>query len=300
MVVGEIGDELDLLVIGGGPGGYVAAARAADLGRDVVLVDRGGPEGGLGGACLHVGCIPSKALIELAEGYARTAALAVRGLQVDGARVDLRRFQEWKNGIVRRLAGGVESLLRQRGVRLIPGEARFVRRNRVVVHRCGEQPTFLEFRDVIIATGSRPATLESLSGDGDRVLTSSDALALGELPSSLAVIGAGAVGVEIGTAMAKLGVDVTIVEALDGILSGIDNTLTAPVYEGLKALGVELKLSARVVGLEGEDLIIGTAEGKHRVRARRVLVAVGRTPNTDALGLEHLGIRSARHPDHRL
>src|SRR4051812_30771926 len=133
MVVGEIAEPVDLLVVGGGPGGYVAALRAAELGREVVVVERGGREGGLGGSCVHVGCIPSKALIELAQARHRTESMAVAGLEVNGARVDLERFQDWKRSIVDGLASGIEALFDRAGVRRVQGTARFASGDRVAV-----------------------------------------------------------------------------------------------------------------------------------------------------------------------
>src|SRR4051795_11471904 len=165
-VVGEFADHVDVLVIGGGPGGYVAALRAAQLGRQVTLVERAGPDG-LGGACLHVGCIPSKALIELADAAHRTRALAVAGLEADGVGVSLERFQGWRDELCARLARGVADLLDAGGTRVLHGEARFNRPDRVAVRTPEGGVRFLEFEHVIVATGSRPIELPGLPFDGD-------------------------------------------------------------------------------------------------------------------------------------
>jgi dihydrolipoamide dehydrogenase len=286
MVVGEIAEPVDLLVIGAGPGGYVAALRAAELGREVVVVERGGEEGGLGGACLHVGCIPSKALIELAQARQRTETMTVAGLRVDAARVDLAVFQEWKGSIVRGLADGVERLFERHGVRTIEGTARFASRDRVAVTMPDGSGRFLEFGQAIIATGSRPVALPELPFDGDRVLSSTGALALDAVPASLAIVGAGYVGLELGIAFAKLGADVTVVEALDRVLPSIDESLTKPVVRRLGELGIDLRLGSGVERLEDEGLVIEGSDGERTLPAERVIVAVGRVPNTEELGLE--------------
>jgi len=286
MVVGEIAEQADLVVIGGGPGGYTAALHAAELGREVTLVERGGPAA-LGGACLHVGCIPSKALIELASALHRSQALAEAGLVVDGARADLARFQAFKAELTGRLARGVAGLLERAGVRVMTGEARFSRSDRLAVRTPEDQVRFLEFEHVLLATGSRAATLPALPFDGERVLGSTEALALEALPGSIAVVGAGYIGVELGTALAKLGTRVTLVEAQDRILPHLDAALVRPVAGRLEALGVDVRTGTTAEGLDDGALRLS---GGDRVPADVVLVAVGRRPNTDDLGLERAGI----------
>lgn len=289
MVVGQIAEPVDLLVVGGGPGGYVAALRAAELGREVALVERGGPEGGLGGSCLHVGCIPSKALIELGHTRESISRMAPAGLGVKATDVDLGAFQAWKAGIVDGLAGGVDTLLRRAGVRRIEGTARLASADRAAVNLLDGSVQFLEFRDAILAAGSRPAT--SPPGlDDDRVLTSTGALALDRLPESLVVVGGGYIGLELGTAFAKLGAKVSVVEALDRILPSFDEQLTRPVARRLSELGIELHLSARAAGVDGAELLVETPDGERRLAAERVVVAVGRVPNSDELGLDAAGI----------
>src|SRR5437588_5096825 len=197
MVVGEIAESVDLLVVGAGPGGYVAAARAAELGREVVVVDRGGPEGGLGGACLHVGCIPSKALIELAGARDRTAAMEAAGLSAGAVSIDLARFQTWKQALGDRIATGVRALLDRHSIRVVTGHLRFNKPDRAAVALPDGNVAFLEFEQAILAPGSRPAQLPSLPFDGRRVLSSTDALALTEVPETVAIVGAGYIGLEI-------------------------------------------------------------------------------------------------------
>jgi dihydrolipoamide dehydrogenase len=290
MVVGEFADAVDLLVLGGGPGGYAAAIRAAQLGRQVTLVERAGPAG-LGGVCLQVGCIPSKALIELADAMQRTRDLRAAGLDADGVAVSLERFQAWRRELCAGLARGVGELLDGGGVRIVHGEARFNRADRVAVRTPEDRALFFEFEHAIIATGSRPAALPGLPFDGERVLDSTGALALPAVPESVAVVGAGYIGLELGTALAKLGARVTVVEALDRVLPTVEESLTAPVLRRLRALGVDLRLDTTAQRLEdGALVVVGPGGGEDRVEAQRVVVAVGRVPNTDDLGLAEAGV----------
>jgi dihydrolipoyl dehydrogenase len=290
MVVGEFADFTDLLVLGGGPGGYAAAIRAAQLGRQVTLVDRAGPAG-LGGVCLQVGCIPSKALIELANAAHRTGELQHAGLSAEGVTVSLERFQAWRGELCAGLARGVGELLDHGDVRVVHGEARFNRPDRVAVRTPEDRVLFFEFDHAIVATGSRPIELPGLPFDGERVLDSTGALALSAVPASVAVVGAGYIGLELGTALAKLGARVTVVEALDRILPTVEASLTAPVLRRLRALGVDVRLRTTAQRLEDEGLVVAGPDGEEeRVAAERVVVAVGRVPNTDELGLAAAGV----------
>lgn len=290
MVVGEMAEPVDLLVIGAGPGGYVAAVRAAELGRNVVVIDRSGVEGGLGGACLHVGCIPSKALIELASGLHQTRELQRAGLTFTGATVDLAVFQTWKQAMVHDIAGKVKGLLKKHGVQVIVGDFQFTGPGRAAVALESGGVQFLEFRQAILATGSRPATVPGLPVDGQRVLTSTDVLALKEIPASLVVVGAGYIGLELGTALAKLGSKVTVVETADRILPGIDKTLSGPVQRRLEHLGVNALLGTTVVGFDGTTIEVEGPRGREKLGTDAVLVAVGRLPNTNDIGLREAGV----------
>jgi dihydrolipoamide dehydrogenase len=289
MVVGELAESADLLVIGGGPGGYAAAIRAAQLGREVTLVERAGAAG-LGGTCLHVGCIPSKALIELAGAARRTRELEAMGLTADGVTVSLPRFQAWRDGLCADLARGVGELLARGRVRVVHGEARFNRPDRVAVRTPQDGALFLEFEHAIVATGSRPIELAELPFDGERVVDSTGALALTAVPRSVAIVGAGYIGLELGTALAKLGARVTVVEALDRALTSVDASLAAPVLRRLKALGVDLRLRTTARRLEADTLVVAGPDGEDRVDAALVVVAAGRVPNTDDLGLAEAGV----------
>jgi dihydrolipoamide dehydrogenase len=290
MVVGEMAEPVDLLVVGAGPGGYVAALRAAELGRQVTLVDRAGPEGGTGGACLHVGCIPSKALIVLADTYHRAAHGAVGGLLVEKATVDLAEFQTWKSSIIDALAAGVDGLLKRHGVQRITGHLRFTRPHQAAVSAAEGTGKFLEFGQAIVATGSRPATLPGLPVDGDFVIDSTGALALDHIPPTIAIVGAGYIGLEIGTALAKLGSKVTVVEARERILPDFDESLASPVSRTLTRLGVTVLTGRMAVKADAGQLLVKGPDGEQRIPAAKVIVAVGRQPNTDQLGLGSLGV----------
>lgn len=291
MVVGEIAEGVDLLVVGGGPGGYTAALRAAALGREVTLVDRAGDDG-IGGVCLRIGCIPSKALIELAAGMDSLERLSRAGLQATVQGVDLAAFQEWKSSVVEQLSGGVRGLLQRAGVRIVAGQLTITRPAQAVVETPQGQARFFEFKDLVLATGSRPVPVPSLPFDGNRVLDSTDVLALEAVPPAVAVVGGGYIGVELGTALAKLGSRVTIVEALDRILPSVDRRLARVVERRLADLDVTVHTGATAEELTDEGLRIATAEGGEVVIADKVVVAVGRRPNTDDLGLERAGIRA--------
>lgn len=325
MVVGEVATGVDLLVIGGGPGGYSAALRAAAAGRAVTLVERDR----IGGVCLNVGCIPSKALIQVADTVALPEEAAAIGVDLQ-ASVDLDRAQTWIGDVVGRLTGGVEQLLRDAGVTVATGTARFATARRVAVTR-GEDASFYEFGSVVLATGSRPVGLPGLPFDGRTVIDSTAALALRHVPRRLTVVGGGYIGVELGGAFAKLGADVTIVELAPQLLPGMPVGLARTVERALRALGVTMRLGTKVLDRDGDDLIVEgpsggarlpisapSAEGSsaqpvaHRapigpqaqpVALRPepdgekgaadglVIVAVGRRPNTDSLGLSQAGVR---------
>ena len=276
-----------VLVIGGGPGGYVAAIRAGQLGLDTILVegDR------LGGTCLNVGCIPSKALIHAAgaaHGLREPRALNAIGLSVGPPKLDFARTIAWKDAIVTRLTSGVGALLKKAKVRTLLGTATIVDGKTATVSAdTGESRIIAEH--LVLATGSEPVELPALKFGGD-VMSSTDALALTEVPRSLAVVGAGYIGMELGMAFAKLGAKVTIVEALPRILPLYDAELTQPVARRLADLGVETLVGAQAVGFANGALKVA-ADGKERaVPADKALVAVGRRARTSGFGLETLDL----------
>ncbi|WP_372803120.1 dihydrolipoyl dehydrogenase [Paracoccus seriniphilus] len=281
-----------LLVIGGGPGGYVCASRAARMGVDTILVEGNR----VGGTCLNVGCIPSKALIHTAQSYhhaVQQAAGAAHGVHVSDPRLDWAEAGEWRNDVVSRLCAGVTGLLERSGVKSLSGWATF-RDGKTVEVRGETGVTVIRAEHVVIATGSRPVDLPGLP-IGGRVLDSTGALALDHLPESIAVVGAGYIGLELGTAFAKLGSKVTMIEAGPRILPLYDEKLTRPVRRRLDDLGIELMLDTKVTGWdEGSstlNLLGGDAESVLNVQ--HVLVTIGRAPNTDGLGLEELRLRQS-------
>jgi dihydrolipoamide dehydrogenase len=280
-----------LLVIGAGPGGYVCAIRAGQLGIDTVIVEAAK----FGGTCLNVGCIPSKALIHAADEFARFTAAAAGenpfGLSAQKPTLNLRQAMAWKDGVVGRLTGGVAGLLKRAGVKSIAGRARF-RDGKTVEVETETGLQVVRAEAVVIATGSRAVELDVLPF-GDSVISSTEALALIEAPERLVVVGAGYIGLELGTAFAKLGSNVTVVEALPRILSQYDVELTRPVAKRLDGLGVKVLTGAKARRLTGagKALAVETADGKEvRIAADRILVTVGRRPAMEDWGLEELGL----------
>jgi len=280
--------DCKLLVIGAGPGGYVCAARAAELGLDTIIVENRR----MGGTCLNVGCIPSKALIHAADEFERASAFAAGGgigVSTGPATLDLKAVMGWKDAVVGRLNAGVAGLLKSAGVKTLDGTARFRDGKTVEV----ATPTGLQVvraEAIVIAAGSAPVELPALPFGGD-VLSSTEALALTALPERLAVVGAGYIGLEIGTAYAKLGSKVTVVEAADRILPQYDAELTRPVAQRLKALGVETFVGAKALGRAQGALLVETGEGdERRIQADKILATVGRRPLTDGWGLEELAL----------
>ena len=279
-----------LLVIGGGPGGYVAAIRAAQLGIATTLVEGGQ----LGGTCLNIGCIPSKALIHAAERFEQARHCAQDsplGIRVESPRIDVAQTVRWKDGIVRKLTGGVATLLKKNGVQVVGGWARIVDGKTVEV-TTGDAGGVVRIgcEHLLLAPGSQAVALPAMPFGG-RVISSTEALAPQTLPQRLVVVGAGYIGLELGTAYRKLGAEVAVVEALDRVLPAYDDELAKPVAASLRRLGVELHLGCTVQGLNdgGDAVRIRSAQGEESsLPADQVLVAVGRRPRTDGWGLETL------------
>lgn len=288
MVVGDFPEETDLLVVGAGPGGYVAAIRAAQLGQKVTIVDKGT----LGGVCLNVGCIPSKALIQAGHQALGAAGSDELGITTENVNVDFTKVQAWKSSVVDKLTGGVEQLLTGNEVDIIQGEVYFVDKNTVRVMDEKNSQTYT-FKNAIIATGSTPIEIPTFKFS-DRVLDSSGALNLKELPKKLVVIGGGYIGTELGTAYANLGSEVTIVEGTRDILGGFEKQMTALVKRNLKKKGVKVVTRALAKGVEeSKDGVKITYEVKDEevtIEADYALVTVGRRPNTVEIGLEQAGV----------
>jgi dihydrolipoamide dehydrogenase len=284
--------RIDVVIIGAGPGGYVAAIRAAQLGLRVALVEREQ----VGGLCLNWGCIPTKTLLRSAEllWLLRHQAPAY-GVRAQGLEFDWAQAQARKAEVVRYLRGGLEVLLYKNQVAVHQGAARLAGPGRVAV-TTGDADEILLARNVIIATGSLPKSLPGVTIDEQRILSSSGALALQAMPRSLAIIGAGAVGVEFASLYRTLGSAVTLIEALPHIVPLEDADIAAVLAESLTAQGVQIRAGAKVgqvvAGADGVTIALSTADGQaETIAAERVLVAVGRRPRTEGLGLEALGVK---------
>jgi dihydrolipoamide dehydrogenase len=278
-----------LLVIGGGPGGYVAAIRAGQLGIPTILVE--GEQ--LGGTCLNVGCIPSKALIHAAEEFdkvRRYAAGSPLGIVADAPRIDLARTVQWKDGIVKRLTGGVGALLKKNGVQVVNGWARVLDGKTVEVEGGADGVMRISCEHLLLATGSQAVELPFMPFGG-AVISATEALSPDTLPKRLLVVGAGYIGLELGIAYRKLGAEVTVVEAMERILPAYDDELSKPVRAALKHLGVDVRLGTTVHGLNAAGNAVrirDVDEIESELEADRVLVAVGRRPRTEGWGMESL------------
>jgi len=277
----------DLIVIGAGPGGYVAAIRAAQLGLDVACIEE---EDALGGTCVRVGCIPSKALLEASERYhAAGHDLADFGIKVAGVELDLARMIERKTKVVSQNTNGVAYLFKKNKVTRYRGHGRITGRGRVVVE--GQDANELEAKHVLIATGSSVAPLRGVELDGDRVGTSTEALSYPEVPKHLVVIGAGYIGLELGSVWNRLGAKVTVLEYLERILPGMDSEIAEEAERIFTRQGIEFRLGSKVTGTRREgDKVFVSVEGQPDIECDRVLVSVGRVPNTTGLGLDAVGI----------
>lgn len=290
MVVGEFTMDVDTLVIGAGPGGYVAAIRAAQLGRKVTVVEREY----VGGVCLNVGCIPSKALISASHRYEQTLHSDAYGIKTEGVTLDFPKLQEWKSKVVGRLTGGVRSLFKARHIELVEGEALFVEPHIVRVNH-GYESTRYRFKDCILATGSTPIEIPGFKWS-DRVISSTGALALKQLPQKLIVIGGGYIGIELSSALAGFGTEVVILEGTPSILPAFEKRLIAPVKKKLKEKGVTIYTEAMAKRVEeSDDGVTVTAQIKgtpQTFAADYVMVTVGRRPNTKEIGLDLAGIET--------
>jgi len=278
--------ETDIVVIGAGPGGYAAAFYAADLGRKVILVEQ---EKRLGGVCLNRGCIPSKALLHATKVMQEAKESGFRGITFDNPRIDLAKMRAWKDGVIEKLAGGIRSLAGMRGVTLMHGRGHFESSNSLRVET-EEGQQFVRFQKAIIAVGSKPAMPKLFDLGNPRIMTSTEALEVEEIPGSFLVIGGGYIGMELGTVYAALGSKVVVVEALDSILAGADADLVRPVQRYAQKHFQEVRVKTKVTSMStaGKQIKVAleTPEGKKEELYDRVLVSVGRSSNAGDLGLE--------------
>ena len=281
----------DAVVIGSGPGGYVAAIRIGQLGKKVVCVEKAAP----GGICLNVGCIPSKALITAAKQYEHTKHDETMGIIAKDVSVDVARLQAWKGQVVDKLTSGVKQLLKGAGAQLVMGTAKLVAKNKVEVARQDGQTLLIEADHIVIATGSRPIQIPGFAFDQQRILDSTEALALDHIPPKLTVIGGGYIGLELGLCYAKLGSKVTVIEGTNQLLPGNDPDLVQVVARKMKKAGIEVYLESKAAGWEeknGQAVVKAeTKSGTVEIAGDKVLVTVGRRPNWENLGLEALGVK---------
>lgn len=290
MVMGEFTVETELLVIGAGPGGYAAAFRAADLGLEVSMVDTGDRPGGV---CLFRGCIPSKTLLHVAELLHDASAAERMGVTFGEPTIDLKRLRDWKNEVVDKLAGGLMELCKRRNVQLFKGRAAFESSNHVRIQDF--QTGHIKFKHAILASGSRERPLPGFPfAKGGRIMGSTEALALEEIPGRLLVVGGGYVGVELGSVYASLGSRVTMIEGNGRLMPGADADLVQPLAKRLEALFESIHLKTRVKGVEEADggvkVSFESQTGQETAVFDKVLVAIGREPNVKDLGLEKTGI----------
>ncbi|MCP1491203.1 dihydrolipoamide dehydrogenase [Peribacillus frigoritolerans] len=292
MVVGEVAVETDVVIMGGGPGGYAAAIRLGQLGKSVVLVEKDK----LGGVCLNRGCIPSKALIHAADRYHGLNDLGKMGIRLPQERttMDLGAWQDWKGGITSQLGHGIAHLCKENGVTVVKGQATFLSDDRIGVETGGDFETY-KFEQAIIATGSRPFIPSFIKVDGEYILDSTSSLQLNEVPASLSIIGGGYIGIELGMAFAKLGTKVTIIEMAKRILPQVDENLVKDVTRNAKKLGINIKTSSRVEKASVVDgqvhlLVSSEEQGTEAVVSEKTLVTIGRIPNTEEIGLNRAGV----------
>jgi dihydrolipoamide dehydrogenase len=281
----------EVLVLGAGPGGYTAAFRAADLGKHVVLVDR---EPALGGVCLNVGCIPSKALLHAAKVIAEAREMGEHGITFGAPAIDLDQLRAWKQGVVERLTGGLAGLARQRKVTTIRGYGRFTSPHQLRVELAEGGTISVEFEQAIIAAGSEALTLPFMPSDDPRVVDSTGALELGEVPTRLLVIGGGIIGLEMATVYHELGAKVTIVELMDQLIPGVDRDLINPLAKRVTRQYENIYVKTKVTDVQGRSDGLAVYFDGPKAPATdtfdRILVAVGRSPNGKLIGAEQAGV----------
>ena len=283
--------EFDLVVIGAGPGGYTAAIKAAQLGMKTSIVEKGK---NLGGTCLNVGCIPSKALLSSSELFHEAQhGFKSHGIKAEGVTMDVAAMMKRKNGVVRKMARGIDYLMNKNGIEHVSGSGRIVNAGEVEVTG-GEAARTLKTKRILIATGSSVSGLPFLEFDGETVLSSDHAIALGQAPESMIVIGGGAIGLELGSVWARLGTKVTVVEFLPRIAAMFDEDITQALQKLLQKQGLKFHLGTGVESAEktktGIKLTAAKGDKSLELEAEKVLVAVGRKPNTDGLGATEAGV----------
>jgi dihydrolipoamide dehydrogenase len=286
--------QYDVTVIGSGPGGYVAAIRAAQLGFKTAIIER---YNALGGTCLNVGCIPSKALLDSSEHFYNAAhSFSTHGIALKDLKVDFKQMILRKDEVVKQTNGGVKMLMDKNKITTYFGHGSFVDKNTISIALNDGKTEQITSKHVIIATGSKPATIPTVAFDKKRIISSTEALSLEKLPKSMIVIGAGVIGAEMGSVYARLGTQVTMIEYLDSMIPTMDKTMGKELFKALKKLGIQFNFSHKVLSAEnkGKEVVVKAQNAKGEeveLKAEYCLVAIGRKPYTDNLGLDKIGLK---------
>jgi dihydrolipoamide dehydrogenase len=284
----------DLIVIGSGPGGYVAAIRAAQLGMKTAIIEKYPT---LGGTCLNVGCIPSKALLDSSEHYHNAAhTFKTHGINLKDLKVDLAQMIARKDDVVKQNVDGIQFLMKKNKIDVHQGVGSFVDANTVKVTKEDGSSLDIQGKNIIIATGSKPSSLPFIKLDKKRVITSTEALKMKEIPKHLIVIGGGVIGMELGSVYGRMGAKVSVVEFMDSLIPSMDKTMGKELQKSLKKLGFEFYLKHKVTGVEnlGEEVLVKAENGKGEtieIKGDYVLVSIGRKPYTDGLNAEAAGVK---------
>ena len=291
MVVGSLDVETDVVIIGSGPGGYVAAIRAAQLGKDVIVVEK---EKNIGGVCLQSGCIPTKALITSSDYYNTLNDLEMMGIHVNEYSIDLSKMTEWKDGIVTKLENGISGLFKKHGIEVVQGVASFKDEYTLALSGQSDVET-ITFKQAIIATGSSPIEIPGFEFDGKNIISSKEALELQEVPKKLVIVGGGYIGTEMGTVYGKLGTEVHILEGSSHLISQLDNEIVDVVAKTIERFNVTCHYGVKATKAEVNDggvkIHFSSKDANDQtIDADKVLVVVGRKPNTSNLGLEEIGV----------
>lgn len=286
--------QYDVIIIGAGPGGYVCAIRCAQLGMNTAIIDKGE---NLGGTCLNVGCIPSKALLDSSEHYHNAhTTFADHGVKLSGLKVDLAQMIKRKNEVVSQTTKGIDYLMKKNKIDVHHGVATFADEHTITITAHGGKNTTLTGKNIVIATGSKPVTPEAFHYDGLRVITSTEALNITKVPRSMVVIGGGVIGLELGSVYARLGTEITVIEYMDRLIPGMDRDLSKELKRSLKKLGMKFKLSHMVTEVKGlktkakVEFKKRDTEDIESIDADYCLVAIGRKPYSEGLGLNKVGI----------